>query len=360
MPRSAVNNTLLPLLQRLTAKLGEQQARSELRWMAEHARAAIKDPHKRAEVRSHLGARLWRDQPAPSAGEMERDSQRLSAVQWAWLRQAVSERTEKHKPLQYILGNQPFGKAKIGTRPPVLIPRWETEEWMLRLAEMINGARTTQQLANGRVPIGILDACSGSGCISLGLACELAAGTANITGVDISAEATSLATDNLKSNLHSVQNPVEFRMLDLQDAAGARAALQADGSRRIDMVVSNPPYVTPAEYAELDPDVRDWEDVRALVPMPAGSDPRKVGADSVDSSGTSFIVLLAKLARDLGLADNARNSPSTDLPRLVVEIGGTAQVEATRQAMHDCGFNLTEVWKDMAGTDRVVLGFVKT
>ncbi|KAJ2171107.1 hypothetical protein GGH16_003034, partial [Coemansia sp. RSA 560] len=58
----------------------------------------------------------------------------------------------------------------------------------------------------------------------------------------------------------------------------------------------------------------------------------------------------------LGLADGE----STNLPRLVVEIGGAHQVDGARQAMHDNGFNLTEVWKDMAGIDRVVLGYHKT
>ncbi|KAJ2797527.1 hypothetical protein H4R20_005149, partial [Coemansia guatemalensis] len=130
MPRSPANNTFIPLLRRLSQKLGEQQAKAEMRWMADHVRKAMAEPQdRRADHRaeSHLAARLWRDQPAPSSEEIERDSMRLGPVQWAWLRQAVSDRVERHKPLQYILGDQPFGNAKIGIRSPVLIPRWETE-----------------------------------------------------------------------------------------------------------------------------------------------------------------------------------------------------------------------------------------
>ncbi|KAJ2738220.1 hypothetical protein H4R23_001296 [Coemansia sp. Cherry 401B] len=360
MPRSALNNTIVPLLRRLTKKLGEQQAKSELRWMTEHVRAVIGEsgrPHEHAEP-SYIGARLWRGQPAPSEAEIERDQKRFSSVQWAWLRQAVSDRVEKNKPLQYILGNQPFGKASIATRPPVLIPRWETEEWMLKLSELINSTRAEQA---GNQPLRILDACTGSGCIALGLACELAADSARITGVDNSPHALALAADNLARNAKQLRNKVDFHELDLQ-SPGALARLQAHGPQW-DMVVSNPPYVTPAEYAQLEADVRDWEDMRALVPIPADADSHTVDMGELDPSGMSFVVRLATLARELGLASadvaHAADPATTGIPRLVVEIGGEKQVEPTRQAMHDSGLSLTEVWKDMAGTDRVVLGYLK-
>ncbi|KAJ2353100.1 hypothetical protein IWW50_005232 [Coemansia erecta] len=354
MPRSAINNTLIPLLRRLSGKLGEQQAKNELRWMAEHVRTVIGESGRSREhlEPSFKSARLWRDQPAPSVEEIERDNKRFSSVQWAWLRQAVSDRVDQNKPLQYILGSQPFGRSKIATRPPVLIPRWETEEWMLRLAELVNATRTEQ-----RTPLRVLDACTGSGCIAIGLACELQAQSAHITGVDISTDAVALAADNLARNARALGNTVDFCQLDLQ-AQSILAELQARGPRW-DMIVSNPPYVTPGDYAQLDPDVKDWEDIRALVPMPADADPQNVQMDTLDPSGLSFVVQLARLARDLGLADAAVSSSDTKVPRLVVEIGGEKQVEPARQAMHDCGFNLTEVWKDMAGADRVVLGYYK-
>ncbi|KAJ1727259.1 hypothetical protein LPJ61_004669, partial [Coemansia biformis] len=241
--------------------------------MVEHVRKVIGESATHAEHAEalRLRARLWRDHPAPSAAEIEHDSKRFSSVQWAWLRQAVADRVEHHKPLQYILGHQPFGKAVMGTRPPVLIPRWETEEWMLRLAGQLSahhaGHQTARQGSSHPWQINILDACTGSGCISLGLACELPAGAARIAGVDVSADAIALANSNLTRNAKILNNEVEFHQLDLlaPDVLSRLGAIRNDGW---DMVVANPPYVTPAEYAQLDADVRDWEDVRALVPMP--------------------------------------------------------------------------------------------
>ncbi|PIA15810.1 S-adenosyl-L-methionine-dependent methyltransferase [Coemansia reversa NRRL 1564] len=257
---------------------------------------------------------------------------RLGPVQWAWLRQAVSDRVDRHKPLQYIIGDQPFGNAKIGIRPPVLIPRWETEEWVLRLTNMIKEQQDTCRTGQLPAHMKILDACTGSGCIALGLACELPANSACVTGVDISPDAIALARDNLERNTHSLKNTVNFHRVDLQSPKALYDLREMETQWH--MLVSNPPYVTAAEYEQLEPDVRDWEDVRAL---------------------------LARLAKDLGLSKVHSDGPlaATNFPRLVIEIGGTKQVEPVRQAMHDNGFNLTEVWKDMADTDRVVLGYAK-
>ncbi|KAI9506443.1 S-adenosyl-L-methionine-dependent methyltransferase [Coemansia spiralis] len=245
-------------------------------------------------------------------------------VQWAWLRQAVRDRAHD-KPLQYILGKQAFGRATIFTRPPVLIPRWETEEWVLRLARMIGDS--------GEKALRVVDMCSGSGCVALALKLELG-GLVDVLGVDVSEAAVALALENRKAN-HA--GGVRFKRLDL---ASREACAELTKEGPWDMIVANPPYVTPQEYVELDPSVRDWEDKRALVP------------DSDDPMG--FIRRLAELASEV----SCHTLPSC-LPRLVVEIGGSHQVEATQQAMHDNGLNATEVWKDMAGTDRVVLGYSK-
>ncbi|KAJ2878756.1 hypothetical protein H4R27_005669 [Coemansia aciculifera] len=376
MPRCPGNNTLIPLLRKLSESLGEQQAKNELRWLIEHTRKEIGDginiqQHMTAQSTEHKGARLWREQAARSPDEIERDSERLSSVQHAWLRQAISDRTERHKPLQYIIGEQQFGKTNIIVRPPVLIPRWETEEWVLRLAELINShtdnVRDTQQGLRAPRPLNILEACTGSGCVALGLGCELADNSAQILGVDISDDALQLAMDNLVYNQMLLSNHVHFRKVDLQQPVHTLPAQLRAGDGEPggwDMIVSNPPYVTPSEYRDLDADVREWEDIRALVPLPPGTtDPRNVPSEDLDPSGMSFVVQLAKLAKELGLASKDRDEDASlrldSLPRLVVEIGSAEQAQAACQAMHDHGLNSTEVWKDMAGTDRVVLGYFK-
>ncbi|KAJ2855545.1 hypothetical protein FB639_006221, partial [Coemansia asiatica] len=348
MPRSPSNNTLLPLLRKLTEKLGDQQAKNELRWMVDHIHATLDDSRHRqtieAERQTRLSARLWRGQSAPSEAEIERDNVRFSSVQWAWLRQAVHDRTENHKPLQYIIGSQPFGQANILLRHPVLIPRWETEEWMLKLVDMLNTHFSLSSLDSSgpKQPLNILDACTGTGCVALGLACGLLPNTASITGADISDDAILLAQENLALNSLLIKNKLDFHKLDLLQTSDTASKL-LDISPTWDIIVSNPPYVTPSEYKQLDPDVKEWEDIRALVPMPADIDPKTVDLGDLDPSGVGFIVQLAKLAQNIGVADSRRKSlAGTNIPRLVVEIGGTQQVEPVCQALHDHGMNSTE------------------
>ncbi|KAJ1802445.1 hypothetical protein LPJ75_006185, partial [Coemansia sp. RSA 2598] len=238
-----------------------EQAKNELRWLVDHVHAALDDSRHRQtpeilERSSRLTARLWRGQPAPSEAEVERDNIRFSSVQWAWLRQAVHDRTEKHKPLQYIIGDQPFGQANVMLRPPVLIPRWETEEWMLRLVDMLNTHSSASVDVSGpKQPLNILDACTGTGCVALGLACGLLPETASIVGVDISDDAVLLAQENLALNSLLVKNKLSFHKLNLLQTPDAAAKL-LDISPTWDIIVSNPPYVTPSEYKQLDPDVK--------------------------------------------------------------------------------------------------------
>ncbi|ORX74127.1 modification methylase HemK [Linderina pennispora] len=315
MPRSSANNTIIPLLKKLSDSLGTSQAKNELRWLVEHARTTIAESNKPHHDSPKLLARLWRNQPAPSEEELELDRQRLTPVQWAWLRQAVHDRTKHHKPLQYIIGDQQFGKTNVRVRPPVLIPRWETEEWMLRLAEMIKADR----------PLSILDACTGTGCLALGLASELPDGVATIW---------NWRNENLAFNEMLLSNSVEFQRLDLQAPNTAAKLLGLK--------------------ATWDYDHQQPAGSRSGCQGLGGQAIAGRGARSV---GIAFIVNLAKVARQLGL--DKYNPYVGKLPRLVVEIGGEHQVEPVRQAMHDQGLNSTEVWKDMAGTDRVVLGYVK-
>ncbi|KAJ2361183.1 hypothetical protein IW150_007307, partial [Coemansia sp. RSA 2607] len=125
--------------------------------------------------------------------EVEQENIKFSTVQWAWLRQAVSDRTEKHKPLQYILGNQPFIKANISLRPPILIPRCETEVWMLRLFSTLNLHMENLCVVRNRLQLlNILDACTGTGCVALGIARGFEPESAVIADVDISDEAIKL------------------------------------------------------------------------------------------------------------------------------------------------------------------------
>jgi methylase of polypeptide subunit release factors len=62
----------------------------------------------------------------------------------------VHSRSSRHKPLQYILGTQPFCGLELKVRPPILIPRWETEEWVQKLAEAI--LRNSSHMTSSSLP----------------------------------------------------------------------------------------------------------------------------------------------------------------------------------------------------------------
>ena len=163
------------------------------------------------------------------------------------VRRAAARRAG-HEPLQYILGNAPFGELDLIVTPEVLIPRPETEV----LVEFI----TANLPANGRV----LDIGCGSGAISLLLAYRRH--DAVVTAVDKSCAALKIAMKN--AELYSLQNRVKFLESDLFSAL--------DDAEKFDFIAANLPYVTFDEYAELDDEVRIYEPEMALTAADDGAE----------------------------------------------------------------------------------------
>lgn len=168
----------------------------------------------------------------------------LTSEQLIQLNEWVHERTVNHKPLQYILGTVPFCGLEISVRPPTLIPRPETEEWVADLIARLKRANIRS--------FRVLDLCCGSGCIGLALASAFPRAT--ILGVDISDEALALAQENKVKNMLT---NIEFLKSDLYS--------QLPEDFACDLIVSNPPYLACNELAGLSPDVTLWEDKRALI-----------------------------------------------------------------------------------------------
>ena len=131
----------------------------------------------------------------------------------------LTEHTQQHKQLQYILGSVPFGDLEIIVEPPTLIPRPETEEWVLGLAQQL------QTLNNKKLTI--LDMCTGSGVIALSLAKALP--QAIVYAVDSEVKALQLAQKNADFNGIST---VKFVQSDLF------SSLPEDLS--FDLIVANP------------------------------------------------------------------------------------------------------------------------
>lgn len=147
---------------------------------------------------------------------------------------------KKQRPIQYILGETTFLDFTFKVKEGVLIPRPETEELVLWIAENIPNDR----------PISILDIGTGSGCIAVSLAKLIP--NASVTAIDVSSEALEIANANAELNGVSVS----FIKQDIL------AATILPGE--FDIIVSNPPYVRELEKTEMQPNVLDFEPSLAL------------------------------------------------------------------------------------------------
>ncbi|KAL1923055.1 uncharacterized protein VTP21DRAFT_9431 [Calcarisporiella thermophila] len=273
------------------------QARTELRWLREHFNKTTKD--------------------------------QSSWCRSTQLKSWIEDRVIRHKPLQYILGTQPFGRLDILVHPPVLIPRWETEEWTLRLVNMLSKCIDEKRKDNFRV----LDLCTGTGCIALTLATNLRKEVCSVYGIDISEKALELA--RLNAQVSKVQN-VEFAMVDLMQRDALPRLLSLTNNTPYDLIVSNPPYITQEEYNNLSNSVKYWEDSGALL---------------AENGGMAFHERIAQVAPAL-----LSSSTTCDIPRVVLEVGGSHQKMVSKYLKYN-GFSRVETWKDLAGRERAIIAY---
>lgn len=152
----------------------------------------------------------------------------------------ILNRLVKYEPLQYILGECQFGGLVFRVAPGVLIPRPETEELVDWICADWTGSKGCR----------VLDIGTGSGCIAITLGKRLA--DAAVTSWDVSELALQIASSNARHNGVTV--------------AFDRVDVLADGIPKIhvDVLVSNPPYVTEKEREGMERNVLDWEPEQAL------------------------------------------------------------------------------------------------
>ena len=156
---------------------------------------------------------------------------------------AAIDELKKYRPIQYILGATEFYGLPFWLTPDVLIPRPETEElvdWIVRT------------YAKNAV-LSIADICTGSGCIAVALKTNFQ--NACVSAVDVSEAA--LAVAKLNATKHNVQ--INYFIAD-----ALKDAMMGFGGNSLDVVVSNPPYVTPSEQRLMSPNVLEYEPHCAL------------------------------------------------------------------------------------------------
>lgn len=160
----------------------------------------------------------------------------LTDTELAAYRSMVSRRG-KREPLQHILGSQEFYGRDFEVTSEVLIPRHDTETLIV------------EALLHHPAAGSVLDIGTGSGCIAVTLKCELSRAT--VTATDISENTLIVARRN--ATRHGAD--IEFLLGSLFEPVG---------NRRLDLIVSNPPYIPSADIDTLDREVRDFDPRSAL------------------------------------------------------------------------------------------------
>jgi release factor glutamine methyltransferase len=210
------------------------------------------------------------------------------------------ERRARREPLAYVLGEWGFRRLTLVVDPRVLVPRPETE---------IVVERCLAALADVAEPR-VLEVGVGSAAIALSLVDEHQG--ARVLAVDSSAEALALARVNIEHA--GAADRVELLHGDL--LAGAAGPF--------DLVVSNPPYVLPAEFESLQPEIRLYEPRAALVGVGVGEEVARRALDVLPPGG--WIVLesadsradaLATALSELGYSDVAITADLAGRPRVV-------------------------------------------
>lgn len=222
-------------------------------------------------------------------------------------RAAAFERLLKRRlagePLAYVTGRREFCSRSFIVTPDVLIPRPETET----LAEL--AIETAGRMKKPRV----LDLGTGSGCLAVTLSAE--ASDCEVFASDVSAAALAVAEKNARANSACVR----FVNSDL---------LGCFAKSSFDMIISNPPYVSEAEYARLSPQIRRHEPPAALLGGKDGLEHiRKIAAAA------------GRVLREGGF--------------LLLEIGA-GQAESAESIIRENGFSDIRLETDIGGTERVV------
>ena len=221
----------------------------------------------------------------------------------------LMKRRAAGEPVAYLTGTKGFLDFDVEVGPGVLIPRPETET-LVELALARGGAPRPDG-----APLRSLDVGTGSGIVAIALSRGLPDSV--VTAIEKSPEAIAIARRNVEKLAPAVRL--------LEGDAFAPVA-----NETFDLIVSNPPYIGETERASLAKDVRDFEPAAALFAGPDG----------------------LALIRPWAAAAFARLSSGG---WALFEIGH-AQGAAAKQLFEQAGFTDVAVKKDLAGSDRVVLG----
>ena len=228
----------------------------------------------------------------------------LSKSQLTKLRSWIKRRSKK-EPNQYIKGSCDFYGRQFIVNQKVLIPRPETERIIdIALDYLEHNAGSS-----------ILDIGTGSGCLGITIALEKV--DSIVKGIDYSNEIISIAQRN-SDNLNAKN--ISFARMDI---------LKELPNRTFDLILSNPPYISRAEYRVLMKDVKDFEPELALT-------------DSND--GLTFYKRFANVLNELLSKDGM----------LIIEVGLGSHPLQVKNIFENAGYNNIRTFDEYNGDQRVI------
>jgi release factor glutamine methyltransferase len=289
IPQSAGQTSLSEVIgeaRRLLEQAGIESAEQEAYWIVEHV---LRLP----------------------AHHVVADRDRLLSPAELVAARGLIERRVGREPLQYILGTQEFCGLEFDVNQAVLIPRPETELLVDYVAQRIPAERQAT----------IVDVCTGSGCIAVAIA--RLRPRARVIATDLSTPSLEVARRNAAR--HAVCERITWLEGDLLEPLAGRGL-----EGRIDVIVSNPPYISEADWATLQPEVRLFEPRGALVAGPQGTE------------------LHERLLHEAGRYLSPGGA-------LIMEIGA-GQARAMRRIVDQIpGYRFHRLVYDKAGLERVVI-----
>ncbi len=198
--------------------------------------------------------------------------EKIVPEQIAGIFSSLLARRSSGEPVAYLIGQKEFWSLPFMVDRRVLIPRPDTEILVEEALSFAKDARRADRIS-------ILEIGTGSGAVSVALASELP--SAFITATDIAEGALEIAYLNAAKN--KVGRQISF----------IKGSLFEPVSGKFDLIVSNPPYISEAEYAGLPREIRNFEPIEALVAGPQGIECHKeiiAGArDFLNSDGALFL-----------------------------------------------------------------------
>lgn len=221
----------------------------------------------------------------------------------------IRRRRLNREPMAYILNQREFYGEMFYVDKRVLIPRWETELLVETTIEKINSFSSVPSVVED---LEILDIGAGSGAIAITLAKQTGC---RVTATDISGDALEVFKKNIRDlEAGHLVTPVQ-------------ADLFPDEARGYDIIVSNPPYVSEADWQKLEPGVRDFEPRQALV---------------ADNHGLAALEAIVRRGRGFLKKDGW----------LMLEIGYNQEIDV-RAMMEMSGYEKIDFYKDLNDISRV-------